>query len=146
MNGIDIGIGLIKKWEGCSLTAYQPLHGDRWTIGYGATGPGIVEGTTWTQQQAEDDLSRKVNDLAGHIHNATCVPLTSNQLGALISFSYNLGFGALLGSHLLAYLNMGKYEEAADQFPLWVHFQGMVIPGLVNRREDERTVFLTPDQ
>ena len=38
------GIALIKKFEGCELTAYQ-CSADVWTLGYGHTA-GVSEGDT----------------------------------------------------------------------------------------------------
>jgi lysozyme len=48
------GIALIKKFEGCELTAYQ-CSASVWTIGYGHTS-GVEEGDTCTQDEAESFL------------------------------------------------------------------------------------------
>ena len=49
-------VSLVKEFEGCRLEAYPDpgSGGDPITIGWGATGPGIRMGVTWTQQQADD--------------------------------------------------------------------------------------------
>ena len=53
------GFNLIKKYEGCSLVAYQD-SAKVWTIGYGWTGKvngkSISKGTKITQQQADNLL------------------------------------------------------------------------------------------
>ena len=55
---LSLALPLIKRFEGCVLTAYpDPGTGDDpWTIGYGATGEGIEEGVVWTQAQADNRL------------------------------------------------------------------------------------------
>ena len=40
-----VGLDLIKKFEGCRLTAYADVAGV-WTIGYGHTGKDVVPGLT----------------------------------------------------------------------------------------------------
>ena len=53
---------LIKSYEQCRLTAYLPTPNDVPTIGWGATGPDIVLGMTWTQAQCD---ARFTTDLPG---------------------------------------------------------------------------------
>ena len=59
------GIALIKRFEGCAkirrdgrVEAYPDpgTGGEPWTIGWGATGTGIVRGTVWTQEQCDARL------------------------------------------------------------------------------------------
>lgn len=128
------------------LTAYpDPVSGgEPWTIGYGATGPDIVQGTIWTQEQADNDLENRLRGLGAEITGHATVPLNPNQMAALVDFAYNLGITALLDSTLWVLLNRGGYDEAADQFPRWCHACGRVIQGLVNRRADEKVLFLSP--
>ena len=64
MSALAHAVALIKRWEGCVLRAYKCPAGV-WTIGWGATGPDIVEGLRWTQAQADDRLARDVELLAG---------------------------------------------------------------------------------
>ena len=80
----------IKTHEGCKLTAYQD-QGGVWTIGYGHTGPEVIAGLVWTQEQAEQALEI---DLAKHelaIHHQIVFALSDQQAAACISFSFNLG-------------------------------------------------------
>lgn len=141
MNALDIATALIHKWEGCSLVAYpDPVSGgDPWTIGYGATSPNIIQGTIWTQEQADDDLAARLNRLQGEI----IWPLDAslNQIGSCMSLAYNIGVGAFLQSTLFAKWNSGDIQAAADQFVAWNKVGGKVIQGLVNRRADEQRVF-----
>ena len=137
------GIDLIKQFEGLRLAAYQDMVGV-WTIGYGHTGPDVKPGLVITQQQAEQLL---INDLAQferRVNDLVTVQINQNQFDALVSFSYNLGVGALQKSTLLRLLNAGSYQPAADEFPRWNRAGGNVVAGLTRRRYAERQLFLTP--
>ena len=71
-------------------------------------------------------------------------PITNNQLVALASFAYNEGSGALQGSTLLKLLNSGADKTSvAAQFDRWVYSKGSVNKGLINRRNAEKTLFLS---
>ncbi len=70
------------------------------------------------------------------------VPLTSNQLSALVSFTYNVGEARLRQSALLKYLNAGRYRAAARQFDLWVYIGSHRSAKLMARRVAETGLFL----
>ena len=53
----QVGIDLIKSFEGCELTAYVDAVGVL-TIGYGHTGADVYAGQTITQEDAEDLLRK----------------------------------------------------------------------------------------
>lgn len=139
-------VALVKHFEGCRLKAYLCPAGV-WTIGYGATGPGIAQGTTWTQAQADARLSADLARFADGVDRLVSVPITQNQRAALISFAFNVGLSALAGSTLLRLLNAGaSAESVGDQFTRWNKAGGRVLDGLVERREAERKLFLSPNQ
>lgn len=135
---------LIKQFEGCKLNAYPDpgTGGDPWTIGWGATGPGIKKGLTWTQGQADarlvEDVSYFVNGVRGLLAGA---PATENQLGAMVSLAYNIGLGNFGKSTLLKLHKAGDYAGAAAEFPKWNKAAGRVMAGLTRRREAEAKVY-----
>ena len=137
----DPGVALIKEFEGCKLKAYKCPAGV-WTIGYGHTGPEVHEGQTITQQEAEVILENDLKKFIDGVDKLVTVELTSNQLGALVSFAFNVGLGNLKSSTLLKILNQGRYVDAAEQFLRWNKAGGKVLPGLTRRREAERLLFL----
>lgn len=141
MSANQVGMTLIKKWEKCRLTAFKPIPLDPWTIGWGATGPNVVEGLVWTQEQADADLTNRVNVLASQVRAAVKVTLNDNQLGALIDFAYNEGIHALQTSTLLNNINRGDFAGARLEFLRWDMAHGEHLQGLENRREDEVNVF-----
>lgn len=138
------GIALIKRFEGCRLEAYQDSVGV-WTIGYGitsATGFKVYKGQKITQEQADELLLKHLTTYERAVARNVRVPLTDNQFAALVSFTYNLGEGALKSSTLLKKLNKGDYQGASKEFGKWVKAGGKKLKGLVDRREAERQLFL----
>ena len=142
MNYSAAGLALTQASEGCELTAYQDSAGV-WTIGYGHTG-GVTPGETITQEQAEEFLKSDVAGAETSVENLVEVDLTPNQFAALVSFTFNLGGGALAGSTLLALVNSKEFDAAAQQFGRWVYADGQELEGLVRRRAAEAKLFLTP--
>lgn len=138
-------LNFIKQFEGCKLTAYQD-QGGVWTCGWGSTGPDITEGTSWTQQQADDRFAQDLQKFDGYVTSYVKVPINDNQRAALTSFCYNLGPGNLRASGLLKLLNQSNYSGAADQFLLWNRVNHYVNAGLTRRRQAERALFLQPPQ
>ncbi len=141
MNISQNGINLIKKFEGCRLTAYKCPAGV-WTIGYGHTGSIAGPNVKITQETANSLLSQDLIVHSNNVSRLVKVPLTQNQFDALVSFEFNVGFGALKSSTLLRLLNQKKYNEAANQFDRWIYANKKILQGLVNRRKEEKALFL----
>lgn len=138
-----IAAALVRKWEGCRLTAYpDPATGSApYTIGFGATGPDIRKGVTWTQQQADKRLEQDVTRVVDGVRRLLTRAPTDNQLGAMASLAYNIGLARFENSTLLRLFNSGSTAGAAKQFGVWTMAAGQRMQGLVNRRADERRVF-----
>ncbi len=137
------GLDIVKRFEGLSLTAYLDPVGI-WTIGYGHTGPEVGPGDVITRTEAETLLKKDLTKFENAVRSLVKVPINSNQFSALVSFTFNVGTGALSQSTLLARINQKDYQGAADQFSRWVYGGGQVLPGLVTRRNAERSLFLQP--
>lgn len=137
----DAGICLIKQFEGCRLEAYRCAAGVP-TIGYGHTS-GVAMGTKITQEEADRYLREDLKSFEHAVNCALTRPVSQNQFDALVSFTYNLGAGALKGSTLLKLLNAGNIKGAADEFPKWNKAAGKVLEGLTKRRMKERQLFLS---
>lgn len=133
------GLGLVKTFEGCKLTAYLCPAGV-WTIGWGRT-TNVKRGDTCTQAQADAWLEQEYDAFERKVRSLVKVPLTANQMGALVSFAYNVGMGALGSSTLLRLLNAGQYDAAAKHFARWNKAGGRVLAGLTRRRAAEAALF-----
>lgn len=140
------GLAVLKKFEGCELTAYQDSVGV-WTIGYGWTQPvndrSIDRGMIITQDIADSLLRSGIVQYEKEVAGLVDIDVSQNQFDALVDFAYNLGVKALKGSTLLKKLNAGDYAGAADEFPKWNKAGGKVLQGLVERRAAERALFLS---
>ncbi|KMS59132.1 muraminidase [Novosphingobium barchaimii LL02] len=137
------GIALMHKWEGCELAAYPDpgsKDGKPWTIGYGATGPGIAKGVVWTQAQAdarfEQDLVKYAAMVSKFIGDT---PTSQAQFDALVSFHYNTG--AIASSTLGKLHKAGRFDDAAGQFGKWIYNDGKAMNGLKSRRADEAALY-----
>ena len=140
MKTSNVGIELIKKYEGCVLKAYKCPSGV-WTIGYGHTN-GVKSGMQITKVQALNYLKQDLSVYEKAVTNYVKVPLNQNQFDALVSFSFNCGSGALKTSTLLKKLNSCDYNGAANEFLKWNKSNGKVLNGLVRRRQEEKELFL----
>lgn len=154
---LDKAIELIKRWEGLQLVAYQD-QGGIWTLGYGTVikpdGSKVQEGETCTQEQADAWLEQNVAKVAERVHDL-CYPveLTENQFNAVVSFVYNVGIGNFKNSSMLQYIHnrtndadtVGVANRIADEFLRWNKINGKVSKGLVNRRAEEKALFLSEE-
>jgi lysozyme len=135
------GIDLIKRFEGCRLKSYTCPAGVL-TIGYGHTGSDVTPNMQISLERAENMLKMDLIIHCNNVSKLVKVPLTQNQFDALVSFEYNVGYGALRTSTLLKLLNQGKYKEASEQFERWAYAGGKPLEGLKKRRKAEKELFL----
>lgn len=153
------GRKLIESYEGLILGAYDdandhivnpgdPVKGVL-TIGYGHTSaaglPKVFAGQSITKEEADQILAADLSKVEANVLDLVKVPINQNQFDALVSFQFNTG--ALGKSSSLRYLNEGNYAQAAQNLLLWNKAKQIgpgPIPGLVRRREDEKTLFLKP--
>lgn len=138
----DRGCALTKKFEGLRLTAYQDQVGV-WTVGYGHTGSAVHGGLVITEEQADLLLESDIASAIVCVNRAVTASISQCQFDALVDFVFNLGCGRLLGSTLLRHVNAGEFDLAAAQFLLWDHAGGVVVPGLLLRRQAEMELFLS---
>ena len=138
-----LGLNLIKSFEGVRLLAYKCPAGIL-TIGYGHTGSDVTKGKTITLNEAENLLKKDLKKYESAVNNSVKVPLNQNQFDALVSWTYNVGVGAMANSTLLKKLNAGLYHEVPTQLKRWNKASGKVLSGLVRRREAESALFITP--
>ena len=134
---------LIKRFEGCRLTAYQCSAG-KFTIGYGHTGADVSKGMTISQKQADELFEQDLVKFEQYVSKLVKVSLNQNQFDALVSWTYNLGPGNLGSSALLKELNAGNYDKVPVQMNRWVFSGKVKLPGLIERRAIEAELFANP--
>lgn len=131
------GLNLIKRFEGCHLTAYKDPVGIP-TIGYGHI-KGVKMGMQITQAQADAYLKEDVVSAEKAVSKYS-YPYTQDQFDALVSFTYNCGAGNLAkltnnGTRTLA--------QISARIPAYNKAGGKELRGLVNRRAAEKALFDT---
>jgi lysozyme len=138
------GLDLIKQFEGTRLQSYVCPAGIL-TIGVGHTSaagpPKVLPNMTITYQEANEILARDLIKYESAVDRLVQVPLTQNQFDALVSFTFNVGEGALAKSTLLKKLNSGNYAAVPGELMKWTKGGGKELPGLVRRRRAEAAMW-----
>ena len=150
---LEPALKLIREFEGLRLDAYICPAGIP-TIGYGTTiidGRSVRLGDKITKAEAEQLLSEQVQQNYAKQLFQLIPPLAkcpANQQAALISWTYNVGLGAVEESTLRKRLLAGEVpgKVAAEELPKWNKGDGKVLPGLVRRRAAELSLFLGTQQ
>ena len=134
------GIDLIKRFEGFSSTVYICPAGYP-TIGYGHLVRDHETFEEISQEEAEALLRIDVESAERAVLRLIKVPLTDGQFDALVSFTYNLGSGALQCSTLRRKVNRQAHSEVPAQLVRWVWAGGRKLNGLIKRRECESLIY-----
>jgi lysozyme len=139
------GIAIIRKYEGLRLQAYICPSGLA-TIGFGATffenGTRVQLGDKITRDRADQLLFFQVKLFADEVQRTVKVKLNENQLGALVSFCFNVGGAAFGKSTLAKKVNANPSDSTIrNEFMRWTRGGGKVLPGLVKRREEEANLY-----
>lgn len=137
------GLDLIKRFEGFSSTIYICPAGYP-TIGYGH----LVQNKEKDrfsdgidQEQGEELLRRDAQVAERAVLRLIAVPLTDGQFDALVSFTFNLGSGALQRSTLRRKVNRSEHDEVPTQLMRWVWAGGRKLKGLQKRRKHEGLLY-----
>lgn len=68
------------------------------------------------------------------------VPLQNYEAAALVSFVFNVGERKFCRSTLARRINRGELPAACAELDKWIYAKGRKLPGLVNRRAQERAL------
>lgn len=147
----------IKKHEGVRFRPYR-CPALLWTVGVGRVidpahiGVKLEERKNlpipagWdrvlTMAEVNELLAQDLARFERGVERLCPTGLTQSRFDALVSFSFNVGLGNLQQSTLRMRHNRGDYAGAADAFLMWNKAGGRVLPGLVKRRHDERSMYL----
>ncbi len=138
------GIDLIKKFEGFEPEIYLDAAGLP-TIGYGhliRKGEHKMFENGISREAGEALLIKDVQAAERAVLRLIDVPLTDGQFDALVSFTFNVGSGALQRSTLRRKVNREEHNEVPREFLRWVWAGGRKLKGLVRRRQEESTLYM----
>ena len=135
------GIKLIKKFEGCRLSAYQDAVGVI-TIGYGWTKPidgnPLTMDTKITQSKAESLLKKGLEAYESKVNKYNAkYRFNQNQFDALVSFAYNIGSIDQLTAN-----GSRSISAIAEKITAYNKAGGRILSGLTERRKAEQALFL----
>lgn len=135
------GLELIKRYEGFRAEPYL-CPGGYWTIGYGH----VIKSPkdypySLTNDEALELLMQDVVRAESAVLRLIRVPLTKGQFDALVSFTFNLGGGALQRSTLRRKVNREEHADVPDELMKWVWAGGKKLKGLVRRRAAEAALY-----
>jgi len=150
---------MIRHHEGVRIKPYQ-CPAKLWTIGVGHVidpnhGKLKIEdrvglpcppdwNRTFTMEEVDAILAKDLERFErGVLKYCPSAGSRQSWLDALVSFSFNLGLGTLQRSTLRQKHNRGDYEGAANELLKYTKAGGKVLKGLVNRRNDERALYLS---
>ena len=148
MKASDACLKIIKEFEGFRSKPYR-CPADVPTIGFGSTryegGKAVsMSDPEITVARGLDLLRLTLPEYEGTINRLVTVPLKQCQFDALVSLTYNIGARNFGASTLLRKLNEGNYDAPVFEFGKWTRGGGVILPGLVRRREAEAKLFMGP--
>lgn len=137
------GINIIKKFEGFRQCQYICPAGYK-TIGYGHKLNKNEEFQEVTESFAEELLLKDLEFAEKGVTRYINPEISDNQFSAIVSFTFNLGIGALQRSCLRQKINYGSSsDEILAEFRKWVFVGGKKLLGLMHRREAEASLYLS---
>ena len=138
--------GLLKGFEGFRPSIYKCEAG-RDTIGYGFTEGRLLARGRMTEGEATAELERICGEIAGRLRKEGGIILNPSEEAAVVSFVYNVGWGAFKSSMMFRLLKAGRRGAAIGaEFRKWVYVtkggKKVVSKGLASRRAEEARVFM----
>lgn len=151
-------IHMIKHHEGVRQKPYR-CPAKLWTVGVGHVlypeqgklklderdgfALKIEDFRTFSMGEVDAILRADLDRFERGVEKFCPVSLTQGQFDALVSFSFNVGLGTLQRSTLRQKILRGDMEGASQELLKYCMAGGKVLKGLLNRRNDERAVFLS---
>lgn len=133
-------ITLVGGFESLRTYAYRDPVGIP-TICFGET-RGVEMGDTATIEECRQMLGDRLVEFSSGVDKCLTRPVPDKPYMAFVSLAYNIGTGAFCKSTVVKRSNVGNLRGACDAILMWNKAGGMVLPGLVKRREVERALCL----
>ncbi|WP_145534860.1 lysozyme [Yersinia alsatica] len=135
------GLELIGNAEACRRDPYVCPAGVL-TDGIGNT-HGVKAGVIKTDAQIAADWEKNILEAESCVNKyGNGKKLNQGQFDAVTSITFNAGCAQMQKSTMYRMLREGKFTEACYQFPRWTYGGGKQLPGLVTRREKEKSLCL----
>jgi lysozyme len=149
--------GKIAAWLMAALLAslgayegrkYVPYYdsGGVLTVCEGITGPDVIKGKKYTDQECDFLISKHVAKIWYGIGGCLTRDMTGWQVFSYLHFAFNVGVGNFCSSTLAKKHNRGDAVGACKEFARWVFVKGKdcrvgrYCPGIVIRRTYEQNV------
>ena len=130
-----LAVVVVGGYEGLRTTTYRDPIGIP-TYCFGETRDAKM-GQTYTVAYCKELLGNRLEEFNAMVDNCIHVPMSDKRRVAILSFTYNVGDGALCKSNLARRLNAGD-PHACDELLKWDKAGGHTLPGLTRRRKEER--------
>jgi lysozyme len=151
-------IDMVKHHEGVRLRPYR-CPALLWTVGVGHVIDPVHIGVKFedrknlpipqgwdrvlTMAEVDEILAKDLARFERGVERLCPGGLTQPRFDALVSFAFNVGLGNLQRSSIRMRHNRGDFDGAAEAFMMWTKAAGRELPGLVKRRRDEKTLYLS---
>ena len=141
------GLDFIKDWEHFVPWPYRGKADAPgvMTVGYGH----VIKAEDripypMTPMSATDLLLKDCETAENEIARVVKVTLNQNQYDALCSFVFNVGMEHIEFSPFMRHLNAGQFDVACAHWKLFDKSNGVEVPGLLDRRLAEISLFWKP--
>ena len=144
---LEIASALCRQFEGFKSKPYLCPAGIP-TIGYGSTYYSDGRKVTLQDPPMDEPAARALlmyelnhTYLPAVLRHCPVLVSDERKCNAIVDFCYNLGVGRLQTSTLKRKINAQDWDGAKEQLKLWVWGGGVVLNGLVKRRDAECALF-----
>lgn len=136
-------VAAVGNFEGTKHLPYRDMGGV-WTVCRGHTGPDVIPGVAWTDDQCKRQDMVDVLKAAAQVNGCINVALPQGAQIAYNDFAYNVGGTAFCRSSMARLENQGLHREACAGLLRYVYVgkvdcrtAGTRCPGIVKRRQWE---------
>lgn len=145
-SAIAIAVTMLVGFEGLVTTGYHDKIDPKGvnTVCYGHI-EDVKIGDKYTLQGCKDMLAEDLPRYDAMVTKCVHVPMPPHRHAAILSFTYNVGGGALCKSTVARELNAGHVKAGCDALLRYDRANGKVLQGLKNRRVAERAACLRED-
>lgn len=137
-------VKFIKDWEGFQSKAYW--DNAQYSIGYGTKTEHATD--TITETEADVALRKELKEIDAKVNQFAAAynrNFSQSQHDALVSFSYNVGWGWMSQANYRitkAVINGATGNDFLQAMCLWSNVDSLPVAGLVSRRMDEAEMYL----